>query len=74
MTSYDKILELTKELSADERLQLADALLTAEEPGDGSFSLEDFERDMDFVAQGLEHLPSGYSGNYSREDIYSDHD
>lgn len=37
-------------------------------------SLEDFERDMDLLAEGLEHLPAGYQGTYSREDIYLDHD
>ena len=37
-------------------------------------SLEDFERDMDFLAEGLQHLPAGYTGTYSRGDIYLDHD
>ena len=36
-------------------------------------SLEEFERDMDALAEGLEHLPVGYEGTYSREDIYMDH-
>jgi hypothetical protein len=36
-------------------------------------SLEEFERDMDVLAEGLEHLPVGYEGTYSREDIYLDH-
>lgn len=36
-------------------------------------SLEEFERDMDELAEGLEHLPAGYEGTYSREDIYLDH-
>ena len=36
-------------------------------------SLEEFERDMDALAEGLEHLPAGYEGTYSREDIYMDH-
>jgi hypothetical protein len=36
-------------------------------------SLEEFERDMDALAEGLEHLPVGYQGTYSREDIYLDH-
>jgi hypothetical protein len=73
MTSYEEILELTKELSASERLQLADALLSLEGPGNGRFSLEDFERDMALLAQGLENLPSEYQGNFPREDIYLDH-
>ena len=36
-------------------------------------SLEAFERDMDALAEGLERLPAGYEGTYSREDIYLDH-
>ena len=36
-------------------------------------SLEEFKRDMDALAEGLEHLPVGYAGTYSREDIYVDH-
>ena len=40
----------------------------------GEFSLEEFDRDMDLLTQGLEHLPANYQGTYSREDIYSDHD
>lgn len=36
-------------------------------------SLEEFERDMDALADGLEHLPVGYDGTYSREDIYLEH-
>lgn len=36
-------------------------------------SLEEFERDMDALAEGLEHLPVEYEGTYSREDIYLDH-
>lgn len=36
-------------------------------------SLEEFERDMDALAEGLGHLPVGYEGAYSREDIYMDH-
>jgi hypothetical protein len=74
MTSYEEILELTKQLSAGERLQLADALRTLDQPGNGRFSLEEFERDMDLLAQGSEQQPSGYHGNYPREDIYLDHD
>lgn len=74
MTAYEEILESAKRLSSEQRLQLADALLALERSTDGKFSLEDFERDMDLLAQGLEHLPADYQGSYSREDIYSDHD
>jgi hypothetical protein len=71
MTSYEEILESAKRLSSGERMQLADALLALNQPADGKFSLKDFERDMDLLAQGLEHLPANYQGTYSREDIYS---
>lgn len=37
-----------------------------------AFSLEEFERDMDLLAEGLENLPLQYRGTYSREDIYTD--
>lgn len=37
-----------------------------------AFSLVEFERDMDLLAEGLEHLPIQYRGTYSREDIYLD--
>lgn len=74
MTSYDEILESAKRLSTAQRLQLADALLALEQTGNGKISLEDFERDMDLLAQGLDHLLTEYQGTYSREDIYSDHD
>ena len=33
----------------------------------------DFETAMEVFAEGTEHLPP-YSGKYSREDIYFDHD
>ena len=74
MTSFEEILESAKRLSSEERLQLADALFALEQPVNGKISLEDFERDMDLLAQGLDHLPTEYQGTYSREDIYSDHD
>jgi len=74
MTSFEEILESAKRLSAEQRLRLADALLALDQPGNGKISLEDFERDMDLIAQGLDHLPAKYRGTYSREDIYSDHD
>lgn len=37
-------------------------------------SLEEFERDMDALAEDLEHLPVPYQGTYSRADIYLDRD
>lgn len=37
-------------------------------------SLEEFEEDMDALAEGLEHFPVDYQTTYSREDIYLDHD
>ena len=35
---------------------------------------EEFEADMQAFAEGTENLESTYTGNYSREDIYFDHD
>lgn len=32
------------------------------------------DRDLDSLAEGLEHPPEDYQGTYSREDIYLDHD
>ncbi len=40
---------------------------------DKSLSLEDFDRDMDDLADGLEGLPI-LPQDFSRKDIYSDHD
>jgi len=37
-------------------------------------SLEEFEQDMDALAEGLEHFLVDYQGTYLREDIYMDHD
>lgn len=38
------------------------------------FSLAEFERDMDLIAEGLENIGIGYQGTYPRADIYLDHD
>ena len=38
-----------------------------------NFSLEEFERDMDALADGLEGLPV-LPDDFSRADIYADHD
>jgi hypothetical protein len=71
----DKLAKLAKArgVTVDELLQ--EALNTLEPAPDGltEASLEEFERDMDLLAEGLEHLPA-YRGTYSREDVYLDHD
>ena len=71
----DKLAALAKArgVSVDDLLQ--DVLDDLELPQDAITkpSLEEFERDMDALAEGLEHLPVGYEGAYSREDIYMDH-
>ena len=71
----DKLAKLAKArgVTLDELLQ--EVLNRLEPPSDGlnEASLEEFERDMDLLAEGLEHLPA-YRGTYSREDIYLDHD
>lgn len=61
-------------MSVDDLLQ--EALVGMEMPQDASTgtSLEEFERDIDTLSDGLDHLPVGYHGTYSREDIYMDHE
>ena len=56
---------------------LLNALLSEAQPAESKISepsLGEFDRDMDSLAEGLEHLPAGYHGTYSRQDIYADHD
>ena len=72
----DKLAALAKArgVSVNDLLQ---EVLEGLEPSHGAVtepSLEDFERDMDSLSEGLEHLPVGYQGTCSREDIYLDHD
>ncbi len=72
----DKLAALAraKGVSVDDLLQ---GMLREMEPQRDAItepSLEEFERDMDALAVGLEHLPVEYQGTYSREDIYMDHD
>lgn len=61
-------------ISVDELLQ---EMLSGLEPisaHHAELSLEEFERDLDTLAEGLEHLPVEDRGTYSRADIYLDHD
>ena len=72
----DKLMALAKArgVSVDELLL---ALLSKPEPLETVLvepSPEEFERDMDALAEGLEQLPTEYRGTYSRADIYADHD
>lgn len=71
----DKLAALAKArgVSVDDLLQ--EVLDGLELPRDAMIepSLEEFERDMDALAEGLENLSVGYEGTYSREDIYLDH-
>ena len=48
--------------------QLVDAAPAPDPANDAKF-----EADMQALADGTEHLPA-YTGNYSRSDIYLDHD
>jgi hypothetical protein len=53
------------------------SLLSKPEPSEmetAEPSVEEFERDMDALAEGLEQLPTEYHGTYSRADIYAEHD
>src|SRR5262245_8771822 len=38
------------------------------------WSMADFERDLDLIAEGLPDIQVDYRGSYSREDIYRDDD
>jgi predicted transcriptional regulator len=71
----DKLAALAKArgVSVDDLLQEALAGLEQPQNAISEPSLEEFERDMDALAEGLEHLPVGYEGTYSRADIYMDH-
>jgi hypothetical protein len=60
-------------VTIDELLQEVLKNLAPAPVGSTEASLEEFERDMDLLAEGLQHLPA-YQGTYSREDIYLDHD
>ena len=70
----DRLATLAKARGVSVDDLLKEVIDAFEPPADGKFSLEEFERDMDSLAQGLEHLPINYLGTYSREDIYLDHD
>ena len=70
----DKLVRLAKARGASVDDLLKEIIETLEPRSNGEFSLEEFDRDMDLLTQGLEHLPVNYQGTYSREDIYSDHD
>lgn len=61
-------------LSVDSLLRSVLAGWDAKQEGDAEPSLDEFERDMDALSTGLEHLPVAYLGTYSRADIYLDHD
>ena len=71
----DKLAALAKArgVSVDDLLQEVLDGLEQQQDAVTEPSLEEFERDMDALAEGLEHLPAGYEGTYSREDIYLDH-
>ncbi len=72
----DKLTALARArgVSIDELLLslLSEPAPSAAEPAEPS--LEEFDRDMDALAQGAEQLPNDYRGTYSRADIYVDHD
>jgi hypothetical protein len=71
----DKLAKLAKARGVTVEELLQDVLNKLGPPPDELtvVSLEDFERDMDLLAEGLEHLPA-YQSTYSRDDIYLDHD
>ena len=61
-------------VSVDDLLQVALNGLQLPQEALTEASLEEFERDMDALSEGIEHLPAGYQGTHSRQDIYLDHD
>lgn len=63
-----------KGITVDELLReiLACGRLTAS--GESKSTAEEFEADMLVFAEGTEGPQQEYSGSYSREDIYLDHD
>lgn len=71
----DKLAKLARArgVTVDELLQEVLNRLEPESDGLTEASIEEFERDMDLLAEGLEHLPA-YRGSYSREDVYLEHD
>jgi len=71
----DKLAALAKArgVSVDDPLQEVLDDLELSQDAIAEPSLEEFERDMNALAEGLEHLPVGYEGTYSRADIYMDH-
>jgi hypothetical protein len=71
----DRLAKLAKArgITVDELLQEVLKNLEPASAGLTAAPLAEFERDMDLLAEGLEHLPA-YQGTYPREDIYLDHD
>ncbi len=61
-------------LSIDELLRSVIDGWSAPRSEADALSLAEFERDMDALAEGLDHLLVEYQGTYSRADIYLDHD
>lgn len=61
-------------VSVDDLLQEALVGMEMSQEALTETSLEEFERDIDTLSDGLDHLPVRYQGTYSREDIYMDHD
>jgi hypothetical protein len=72
----DKLTALAKArgVSVDELLLSLLSKPESSAPGIVEPSLEEFERDMDALAEDADQLPAEYRGTYSRADIYADHD
>lgn len=71
----DKLAALARArgVSVDDLLREVLDGMESPHPVAAELSLQEFERDLDALAEGLEHLPAGDEGTYSREDIYMDH-
>ena len=65
----DKLTTLAKARGVSVDDLLKEIIETLEPQSNGEFSLAEFDRDMDLLTQGLEHLRTNYQGTYSRDDI-----
>jgi hypothetical protein len=63
-----------KGISVDQLLREILATLGGIQTETTETSFEEFESDLDALAEGLENLPLQYQGTYPRADIYADHD
>lgn len=67
----DKLATLARARGVSVDDLLKEVIDAFEPPSNGKFSLEEFERDMDLLTEGLEHLPTNYSRNlFARRHLF----